>query len=228
MDLEREASHFAQSTDELLRSVLPGDLPEIRALQFDDRFAVHAGTSTEPQPIPVLVDEEHLASLIVSYRCIPDSSGRYLAVSSSRFVLLSLLTKAPLLRLEYGRNLHTAPAAHWLVHAERGAFSHLLAHAGTPAPHDLSSLHLPVGGGRARPCLEDFLQFLVQECGVDSAPGWRAAILAGRELWRRRQIAAMVRDAPSQAERVLTELGYAVTAPSGGQKADNVDALCRW
>jgi hypothetical protein len=77
----------------------------------------------------------------------------------------------------------------------------------------MSSLHIPVGGSRFRPCLEDFIQFLICECKFDARPGWREQVETGRERWRRRQAATVVRDMPEEAARVLRDLGYIVEAP---------------
>lgn len=77
----------------------------------------------------------------------------------------------------------------------------------------VSSLHVPLGGSRFRPCLEDFVQFLIYECAFDSCDGWRTVVEDGRERWRRRQAAAVVRDAPDEAVRVLRNLGYTVQKP---------------
>ena len=136
--------------------------------------------------------------------------------------------KEPLLRLHFVRAPRSQPSAHWHVHAERGAFSAILALAGKRNAHSLGSLHLPVGGGRMRPALEDLLEFLVRECGVDPAPGWEAALAAGRERWRRHQIGALVRDAPDEAVRVLQENGYVVVPPPGGPKAPKQSSLTHW
>jgi hypothetical protein len=122
--------------------------------------------------------------------------------------------REPLLRLDFARGMHTAPASHWQVHAERGAFSALLAQTGADNPHSLERLHQPVGGGRMRPCLKDFLEFLISDCGVAAVDGWKAAVEDGRERWRRRQLAALVRDAPDEVIRVLIENGYEVHAPA--------------
>ena len=77
----------------------------------------------------------------------------------------------------------------------------------------MSSLHIPVGGSRFRPCLEDFIQFLICECKFDSEPGWRKNVEVGRERWRRLQAAAVVRDVPEDAAKVLRRLEYTVEAP---------------
>ena len=50
---------------------------------------------------------------------------------------------------------------------------------------------------------------------------------AGRERWRCRQAAAVVRDVPEEAARVLRELGYAVEAPEPPPPS-SVKALHNW
>jgi hypothetical protein len=37
-----------------------------------------------------------------------------------------------------------------------------------------------------------------------------------------------VRDAPSEAVRVLADLGYGVEPPAGGVRADDIEAVRRW
>jgi hypothetical protein len=71
---------------------------------------------------------------------------------------------------------------------------------------------VPVGGPRMRPCIEDFLQMLIVEFGFDAVDGWRRVIDDGRVLWRRRQLAAMIRDDAEYTAEVLRDrLGYEVT-----------------
>lgn len=75
--------------------------------------------------------------------------------------------------------------------------------------------------------LEDLVQFLIQECRFDARDGWRQHVEDGRERWRRRQAASVVRDVPDEAARVLRELGYAVTDPSD-VKLPSAKALRNW
>jgi hypothetical protein len=131
-------------------------------------------------------------------------------------------------RLDYRDDMNAAPAAHWQVHAERGAISSLLTLAGHDKPHQLSALHLPVGGARMRPCLEDFLQFLIAECHIDAVPDWGTAIAEGRERWRRRQIATLVRDVPDEAVRILRQLAYSVAEPDEGKAPLRLATLTDW
>lgn len=120
------------------------------------------------------------------------------------------------------------PASHWNIHAERGTASRLLV-LGDPAHSgEFSKLHFPVGGARMRPCLEDFLQFVLHEFKVDQQDEAREAILAGRERRRRRQIATLVRDAPGVAAAALESLGYTITPPDDGPRPPNRAKLRAW
>lgn len=86
-----------------------------------------------------------------------------------------------------------------------------------------------MGGERFRPCLEDVLQFPVVDCGVDHQPGWEAAVAKGREARRRRQLGAVVRDVPSEAARVLRELGWTVQEPPpAARRPENLKPLVTW
>jgi hypothetical protein len=188
----------------------------------DDRFVVRpSGERPKDQRVPLTVRDEVLATLGMQIYLVMDRSGKYLKASRSDFAVHSVLDNTPLLRQEFVAEMGTgAPIAHWHIHAERGSFSHLLARAHevrpetVSKPHDLSSLHFPVGGERFRPCLEDFLEFLVRECGVDSLDGWEQAVREGRERWRRKQLRAAVRDLQTDAAAVLVDNGWTVTQPS--------------
>jgi hypothetical protein len=59
---------------------------------------------------------------------------------------------------------------------------------------------------------------LFDEFGFDKLPSAREAVEAGRERWRRMQIATLVRDAPDEAVRTLKELGYTITDPPDGPR----------
>jgi hypothetical protein len=82
-----------------------------------------------------------------------------------------------------------------------------------PRVPQVSDLHFPLGGPRFRPCLEDVLQFLIEEFSIDHEDTAREAIEEGRRTWRRYQTGAAVRDCPQEAARVLEILGYKVEPP---------------
>ena len=234
--LEDHSANFALEIQATLDAVLPGERRIVsRRVEGAERYIVQPeGSSTVSRRVPVYVNDAHLANLAVALYLDMDRTGRYLKTLASSIGVYSVLDRMPLVRLEYLADMHSAPIAHWQFHAERGAFSHLLAraHADRPKlvakPHDLSSLHLPVGGERFRPCLEDVLEFLVRDCGADHLDGWEAALRAGRERWRRRQLASAVRDVPGEAARVLRELGWTVTEPELFTVSEKTASLTTW
>lgn len=231
VNLAQAASGFASEIQELLDAVLPGErqIRAVQSVQFSDRYVVRPeGPDLDAAAIPLFVAGEPLARLRLSFQCCADHQGAYLAVERSEFILVAQADREPLVRLEFRRDAYRAPAAHWQVHAERGAFSALLARAKVKAPHDLASLHLPVGGPRMRPGLEDFLEFLVRECSFDHCGGWQQAVEASRQNWRRRQVATLVRDAPEEAIRVLTENGYRVEPSPSASLPGRPESLRAW
>ncbi len=241
LDLHAEALAFAQQIQDLLDAVLPlpaGTGPQTRQVdalhlparndQDQVRYAIQIGDGTKPAGVPLLKEQRPVASLVVNFRCTHDSSQNYLAVQESTFELHAEGDRTPLLRLDFLKSAKRVPAAHWNVHAERGSMSRLLARSNPEHVGLLSKVHLPVGGTRMRPCLEDVLQLCLIELDIDRHPGAMDAIEAGRERWRRSQAAALVRDAPDEAVRVLSELGYQVSDPDAGAASPNLLALRAW
>jgi hypothetical protein len=208
--------------------LVKADPAELRARR-GRAFAVEIGTGDgRPAATVPLLDESggRLAELFVQIRLVADSVDRYPAVEKSKYELR--INRHPLLRLDFSRAMHTVPGCHWNVHAERGALTRLLARTNPEHSGELNKLHLPVGGARSRPCLEDFLQLLVDEFRFKAEPGARQAIEEGRIRWRARQLAAMVRDDPHIAARVLRELGCTIEDPPEGLPAPRHDRMRRW
>jgi len=201
-----------------------------------NRFVVRQEPDTG---IPLTVDGSPLLTLKVLYHCTWDHTEKFLAIEKSHFQVYAGLQakREPLFRYDYVRRPgHDHPGAHLQVHAHRDGITHVMSRAGrstrrarrradddaTPA---MSELHFPVGGPRYRPCLEDVLELLVSELGVDCPKGAREAIQASRETWRRQQLRSVVRDAPADAAEVLTTLGYSVEPPTDGHLPDNLARL---
>lgn len=227
-DLRQQVEEFGSQMAELLCATLP-DMPD-PAVDMEHRsksnlYVISVGEGA--RGVPLFVGAKRIATLTASVSCRLDSVDRYLAVEHSKYSVLADVDRTPIMRYEYHRDMDAAPTAHIHVHAHRGALSHLLSRAGHGTPHDMSALHIPLGGSRFRPCLEDLVQFLIQECRFDSLSGWQAYVEEGRERWRRRQVAAVTRDVPDEAARVLQELGYGVTPPSD-QPTISSKALRHW
>jgi hypothetical protein len=86
----------------------------------------------------------------------------------------------------------------------------------------LSKLHLPVGGKRFRPALEDVLEFLIDEGIVDAKPYARDVLERERTEFRRLQLKAAIRRDPDTAAAALRGLGYGVTEPEDADSGARV------
>lgn len=232
--VESEVLAFAQELQDLLDGVLPrpDDVAEqdrqvkVEVVVGQSRYRVQVAARNGL--ITLTKNRQPVASLRVTYQCTADSSATYLAVHRSDYELRGWTDKTPIARLDFLRDAHTVPACHWNIHAERGAASRLLTLGNPTHSGSFSELHFPVGGARMRPCLEDVLTFVLHEFGVDQVEGADTLLCTGRERWRRRQIATLVRDAPDEAVRVLRELGYVVDDPSTGPAVPQVSKLQAW
>jgi hypothetical protein len=232
IDVHQAALTFAQELQDLLDAVIPK-----RWSVDDSKRRVQALAGPKNRYVIRLAESRGLieltrngvivAYLRVEYYCTHDTQRSYLAVEKSVFELRSSADRVPLARLDYVRNAHTVPAAHWNIHAERGAVSNLLGRTNPDHPGLVSKLHFTVGGSRMRPCLEDFIDVMAYEFRFDLRPGAVRILQDGRERWRRRQIGALVRDAPDVAVRVLDELGYTVKIPDTGHHPTNTASLLR-
>jgi hypothetical protein len=199
----------------------------------------HVVVRQEPrQGITLTVNSEPTLLLVASYQCRWDHQERFLAVETSKFLARAISAPAePLFRIEYLRQPSgKVPVAHMQVHAARDAWTDALTGCGDASRRakrrgksarepQLSEVHFPLGGHRFRPCLEDVLEMLLDEFGVDRQSDAQAALLAGRTTWRRYQIAATVRDSPEAAATALEALGYDVSRPEGGPLPDREDRM---
>lgn len=241
--LHRLASEFAASLAATLDAVLdgvppitaevrPGKNPRISVAPRDLEDAEHPNAT-----IPLLIDGKHRLSLRIEMFCAWDTSALYLTVDESKIALEVPDSRAhPLVRFEYDRHRPvTLPAAHVHVHAHRDEIVYLMGLPSRGRPKErvargsmpiLSELHIPVGGHRFRPCLEDVLELAITEFGVQPRAGWQHALHDGRADWRRKQTAAAARDCPVEAADALVELGWTVTPPTDQQnRAERRDRL---
>lgn len=177
---------------------------------------------------PDAVEGDTLAVFSVIYKLCTDSFGAHLAVEHSSFVLKAKLDRTPIIRWDYDREARSKPSSHVQMTAHRGALSHLLSRLEHATPHSIESLHMPMGGDRFRPCLEDIVEFLIRDCGFKGGADWRDTLRSGRAKWRRIQTRAVVRDAPAEAAAQLMAMGYTVTAPDAGHGPERTERLTGW
>lgn len=150
----------------------------------------------------------------------------HLAVHQSVFGLcINPETGHCAIRLEYDRDRGNEPddprpgrhgraAAHVQIHGVSAELTYALAVAGHQ-PRPLERFHIPVGGRRFRPTLEDFIEFLHAEGLLPKLhPGWRDVIGDTRSRWLRSQTGASVRNDPKTAAEQLGRMGYQVSPPA--------------
>ncbi len=149
LTLFEQAKEFADDLTLLIQNSLvnaPTAVAEVR----EDRVSIHPEI-----PVPLFVDGDvRLAQLDIRFHCCLDSQNTWLAIETSSFGLTALADRTPILRFEYQRDAQNTPAAHLHFHAHRGALTYLLSRTRHEKPHDISTLHLPTGGSRFRPCPE--------------------------------------------------------------------------
>ncbi|WKD61619.1 hypothetical protein CCICO_08015 [Corynebacterium ciconiae DSM 44920] len=143
-----------------------------------------------------------------------DSSGSHIAVKSSSFRVLfqSANRNLPIVRFEFDRDARNKPASHFHFHSDSVPLALLLARAGRyDAAAQQHKVHFPMGGVRYRICLEDVIELLVNEFGVEARPGWRERVCESRLQFDRLQTDTVIRKNLSRAVELLQEDGYSVS-----------------
>ena len=228
--LEAEARGFGDKIGELLVRCFP-QAPDMSVTTVGGKVRIRPDGQTVEGTnggVPLLVDGQQLAWLRINYSCRPDKPRRHLAIDASKIWVVSTKDRGPLIRFEFTYESRSAPHSHIHVHAERGSLTHLLTRCGHLDAHDMSALHLPTGGSRFRPDLEDVVQFLFEEVGFDRLDGWKDAVLERRAEFRAIQTRAAARALPSEAAEALREIGYEVTPPAAGEPPPGRKARFAW
>lgn len=243
-DLEQEAEGFALQLMERLARVLPsGDLGfTCEAIRKPDGTTRMAVASAQPGGLVLTIDRIPRLQLEVDFNLIHSPESEKLTVVRSTFLARSHDTPRPLFTFDYVRDAGSqVPAAHYNFHFEHGEITAELLAAGAQKrgkihrrkleqgkPPLLRDVHFPVGGHRFRPCLEDVLEMLILEFGIDVRPTAGTAIREGRARWRAIQTRAATTDDPASALEALRELGFEITPPHMGNvstRLDRVEAL---
>lgn len=225
--LKRKAAEFADELTSTVESVLP---------DVDGRFTVLATSKVGLERVtlkrerrsgfPLAVGGEVLLRLVVNYRLSWNGSGEYLAVEKSEFKVFAEGSTAPLLRFDYLRDSPaTIPSAHVNVHAHRDEVVYAMMRAGDDSGSgrarsvaegripSFRELHIPLGGHRFRPCLEDVLQMLLIEFGIERRAGAQAALDEGRRRYRIEQVRAAATDDLDAVVDLLRGRGFIVHPP---------------
>ena len=161
--------------------------------------------------IPLAIRGNAHLYLGLSFHMTPDDSGRYPMIRSSVMFLspdADYESARVLLHYDYERDkADDYPDAHLQVVATSEEWEEVALRYGTE-PRPLERLHLPVGGRRYRPTVEDLIEFLIVEKLVTPRRGWKRWVEDGRADFEERQLRAAVRRNPEAAIAILREEGH--------------------
>lgn len=224
--LEDQAAEFAERMTRLLRETIADDA-EITSAKITseedgrEHFFLRNGeignrplANLKGQPIRVAGSDA--LSLSVAWTFEPNTEGLYLKTMYSVFALnvTTAGKPAPFIRLEVDEKRATDDwaKAHIHVTADSALLGHIHGSQGLPFK-TVQKLHLPVGGFRYRPCLEDFIEFLAHEQLCPVKDGWPRVVDESRAEYRQSQFKSMVRKEQALAVEVLAERGYRIDPP---------------
>jgi hypothetical protein len=122
-----------------------------------------------------------------------------------------------LLHYDYERGKEGYPEAHLQVFGRHEALESVLEAAGRKRSR-LHDLHLPVGGRRFRPALEDLIEFLIDERLVQAKPHSKESLERSRSRFHDIQLLATIRRRPGKAAEGLLDLGYKLEEPVPGRR----------
>lgn len=218
--IEQKAGEFAARVNHTLKAFLGCDDDVMHVDASGGRVVVK---TVQLEGLTLTVAGNPLFRLAARYYCELNQASTYLAVEQSAFTVFHFAKTEPILRYDFIRKPKgDVPSAHINMHTESAALIAAMEDAGsnrriqrrrTAGTPRAAQLHLPLGGPRFRPALEDVLEMLVVELAIDCANGWRESLREGRSLWRDTQLRAAVADNTSAAVEALEELGFVVNWP---------------
>jgi hypothetical protein len=225
-NLEAESRRFANDLQSLLNNTVCKGVSLTSIITEDDPTRAVVGyritkrTFADIRAIPITISNRPPKLYLgLSMRLAPDRERRYLMVVSSVTIVATAKDVEDeaniLLHSDYERDKGDGyPEAHMHLQASSGAWDSVRRLDGTdPFLHEL---HLPVGGRRFRPILEDLIDFLVYERLVHTHPQCGKTIVDRRDAFYEKQLRAAVRRNPVPAIEQLREDGYDV--PDANEK----------
>lgn len=179
----------------------------------------HGVSKTHPNamPIPISIgSSKPRVWLYVIHTYDLDDEGAWLMMLSST---ISIYTSPEMnddelvLALDYIREpANQYPGCHLHVSGVRSDLDSIYLGSDRKS-RKLRDLHLPVGGKRYRPTLEDVIEFMITEEMVSPRSGWDSVLGQHRAVWFQRQLAAAVRRSPEIAADALRREGWRVDSP---------------
>lgn len=212
-DLERQAKQFAGEIADLLNGTVTD------GIRLDCGFYSHGSqrqaivtykldrVNRRGEPIPLKISRAPARlSLRVFHALRMDDEGHRLANTKSTHGLYVQHKSAFAYHYERDPN-NDYPVAHLHIDGKAKRLQRVLDAAGR-AKDRPTDLHLPVGGPRYRPSLEDLIEFCIVERLVKARAGWRQLLRESREKSHEQQLRSAVRNNPGIAADALISLGW--------------------
>jgi len=165
------------------------------------------------QPIRLRAQGQSRLWLTVDAKLFEDTDGYLTVEKSAWMVKCGKDATTEVLHYDFERHKDGYPEAHLQVFGTNTEFESELEAAGRRRAR-LHHLHLPVGGKRFRPTVEDLVEFLIDERLADPKPGSKDTLNRSRTAYRRIQLAAAIRREPDIAATTLLNLGYPFPTPT--------------
>ena len=215
--LERLARDFAAETQGLLnKTVTTGIRLSTQIDKGRDAVIRYQGNNPNlpADLIPLTISNAPAPlGLRVLHTLTLDDESEHLSNTKSVYSLATI-NDEPILTYDFVRDPpNVYPEAHLHIDGESASLQRLLELSGQHE-RTVQRLHLPVGGRRFRPCLEDLIEFCVHEELVSAHPDWEKVLAEARERFHLRQLSAATRRCPEVAQYALQDLGWTVLPPS--------------
>lgn len=212
-DLHSQASKLAQELTDTLNGTVTQHVRMRAVLRPRSTvgavFTVGHGLTnqnpTQPRPFPLSINlRKPRAWMNLSFQVRMDTENKFLTVHSSYCgIFIDEELKKCLCHWDFERDKDRYPSAHVQVYGTSPALEAL--NEGDDRKRPLEKLHIPVGGKRFRPCIEDVIEFLITERLAEGREGWQKRLEEGRNRYRRTQLLAAMRRHPDVVEEYLRE-----------------------
>ncbi|WP_432828942.1 hypothetical protein [Dactylosporangium sp. CA-092794] len=157
------------------------------------------------RPVPIAAQGGTRLWLGVSAFLFADDDGHLTVLKSTWGLLTGRNADTDVLHYDYERGKDGYPEAHLQVYGRNADLEEVLESVGRKRAR-LHQLHLPVGGRRFRPALEDLIEFLIDERLVEAKPGSKQALERSRGAYHDVQLLAAIRRRPAKAAEGLAML----------------------
>jgi hypothetical protein len=221
-NLEGQARDFADQTSELLNGTVTDGVRITAVRTLGGQAIMGCGvTRVKPTPKPIALGlSKKRVWLYLQHSYDWDPEHVHLTMTQSTLSLYSSQEMGDddlVVGIDYVREpANQYPGCHLHVSGARPDLDRLYLGEGRDS-RKLRDLHLPVGGRRFRPTLEDMLEFVITEEMAVPRDGWESVVAEHRDKWEAIQLKAAVRRRQADAAEALGDAGWTVTPPAAAE-----------